>query len=46
MARVKIAEIRKRKKECDWGVWRGPDFLAACIKWDDCKGCGAFEGEK
>ena len=40
--RRKIEEIRKNKKECDWGKWKSPDFVRACLNYDDCKGCGVY----
>ena len=38
-----IVEIRQTKKECDWGKWKKPYDIRACLDYDDCQDCGAFE---
>jgi len=43
-----ISQTRRKKKECDWDNWKKSYDIRACLNYDDCKGCGAFNkrGEK
>jgi len=41
----KVAKTRKGKKVCDWKDWKSDYDSLACLDFDDCKGCGAFESE-
>jgi len=41
-----IEEIRKTKKECDWLTWKTQRSMLACLPYDNCDGCGAFQLKK
>ena len=41
-----IEKIRKNKTRCDWGAWETEEHALACLNYEDCKGCGAWEPTK
>ena len=44
--RRSVIEIRKSKTRCDFMKWNRSYWRKACLDFDDCEGCGAYENQR